>query len=175
MFKGKDLTHVYAVAILNDGTKQIEVMHVSEVNEIRDRADGYIAFKEGRAKTAIWETYYAEMARKTVLKRITKYLPKTEKWNSLNEAIELDNIEYSASSGQQEYILSLVNTSTYDHDQRAFIERRVEDGLTKSEADKLIADLQMNQLDRISSGLPYNQTDIKTKIGNEVMNQNPKP
>lgn len=170
-FLSKKLTHVYAVAILHDGSNQIEVMSAEEVNDIRDSSDGYKALKSGRASSAIWETYYTEMARKTVVKRICKYLPKTEKWDALNDAISLDNIEHTATSGQEDYIMSLLNTSSYDHEQRAYIEKRVEAGLTKDEAEKLITDLSNNQLDRISAGLNYSQTDIKNKIDKEVMSE----
>lgn len=163
--KNEQLTHVYAVAILNDGSKQIEVMSFEEVNAIRERSDGYRAFKSGKAKSAIWETDYAEMARKTVVKRITKYLPKSDKWEALNEAIDLDNSDYPANAGQYGYIESLLSTSHYDERQRKFITDKLSEGITKSEADKIIHDLQLNQLEPIANGNNYGSKDIQNKIG----------
>lgn len=56
---------VYAVADLKDGGRQIEVMSRQQIDQIRDR---------GR-KNPVWNSDYAEMARKTVLRRICKFLP----------------------------------------------------------------------------------------------------
>lgn len=58
---------VYAVAHLRDGSSQTEVMRLDEVNAIRDRSQA--------SKNGPWVTDWAEMARKTVVRRICKYLP----------------------------------------------------------------------------------------------------
>lgn len=59
------ITHAYAIAEFKDGAMQMEVMTRGEVDRIRDR---------GR-KNPVWDSDYAEMARKTVVRRIAKYLP----------------------------------------------------------------------------------------------------
>lgn len=61
------ITHVYAVARLKDGGTQFEVMSRAEVDAIRKRSR---ASKDGP-----WVTDYAMMARKTVLRRLSKMLP----------------------------------------------------------------------------------------------------
>jgi len=58
---------VYALAELSDGSKQIEVMTLDEVNGIRARSKA----KDGGP----WKTDFNEMARKTAIRRIVKYLP----------------------------------------------------------------------------------------------------
>jgi recombination protein RecT len=58
---------VYAIATLSDGTKQIEVMSRAQIDAIRSRS------KAGNFGP--WVSDYDEMARKTVVKRITKTLP----------------------------------------------------------------------------------------------------
>jgi recombination protein RecT len=69
------VTHVYAVAKLKDGGIQYEVMTRAEVDAIRNRSNGYqTAVKYGNKKNP-WMTDYEEMARKTVMRRLFKYLP----------------------------------------------------------------------------------------------------
>lgn len=74
------LTHVYAVATLDSGAEPlIEVMD-------RDEIDGIM--KRAKSDSGPWVTDYNEMARKTVVRRIAKYLPMNE---DLAEMIALDN------------------------------------------------------------------------------------
>lgn len=170
-FLSKEITHVYGVGVLQDGTKQFEVMSITDINEIRDRSDGWKSFKAGRAKSCIWESDYSEMARKTVIRRLAKYLPKTNAWDKVSAAIELDNSEYGATINQEDYIHSLLESSTYDHEHRARLEKQVMAGISRDEAEKMIEELKANQLDPISAGRNYSQTDIKNKIGSEIMNE----
>ncbi|MDL5055920.1 recombinase RecT [Geitlerinema calcuttense] len=74
------MTCVYAVAELTDGSRQIEVMTMEEVDAIRSRS---------KAKdNGPWKTDYPEMARKTVIRRIAKYLPLS---TELEKAFEADD------------------------------------------------------------------------------------
>lgn len=166
--KPEHVTHVYAVAVLQDGSKQVEIMPVAEVLEIRERSDSYKAHKEGKAKSSIWVDFFTEMARKTVVKRLSKYLPKTDRWEQVQEAIELDNEDYEASLQQYNYIENLLQKSAFDERQKAFIEQELQNGITNGRAKKIIDDLQMNQLDPIASGNNYSQGDISRKIAKEV-------
>lgn len=73
------MTHVYAVAILSDGGKQVEVMTRKQVDAV---AKG----------SPVWKQHYEEMARKTVVRRLAKYLPlspdlmKAAEWEDEYEA-----------------------------------------------------------------------------------------
>lgn len=74
---------VYAVAILKDDSFVVEIMNKSEVEAIRSRS---------RSKdSGPWKTDTAEMWRKTVIKRICKYLPSS---SDIDGLIEVDNEEY---------------------------------------------------------------------------------
>jgi phage RecT family recombinase len=165
---GKNVTHVYAVAVLMDGSKQFEVMTVEDVNEIRERSDCYKSYKDGKARSCIWVSDYGEMAKKTVIKRLTKYLPKTDKWEVVAKAIEVDNQDYPATDGQYTYIERLLDNSNYDQPRRDDVMRKIVNGMTLSDAETIINHLQQHQLDAIASGQNYSQTDIKRKIANEV-------
>lgn len=63
------LRFVYAVARLRDGAVQFEVMSKAQVDAIRRQS------KAG--SSGPWVTHYDEMAKKTVIRRIAKYLPLT--------------------------------------------------------------------------------------------------
>lgn len=71
---------VYAVAHLKDGSTQTEVMRLDEVMAIRDRSKA--------SKNGPWVTDFTEMARKTVVRRICKYLPLSPE---LSRAFEMDD------------------------------------------------------------------------------------
>lgn len=153
---------VYAVAVLANGSKQVEVMDVSEVNEIRDSSESYKAFKSGKAKTAIWETWYDEMARKTVIKRLVKYLPKSN-YDKIAKAIDLTNDDFQASFNQLEMIDSLLRSSSIAEERKEFIERNM-GTYNIEQASQCISMLQNNQVDAINAGHGYNQTMIKEKL-----------
>lgn len=78
----------YALAELIGGGIVHEVMNVSDVNRIRDRSDAYRAFKSGKIKSTPWGTDWAEMARKTVFRRISKYLPSSSDRDAFARAAE---------------------------------------------------------------------------------------
>lgn len=74
-----EVVAVYAVARLKDGGTQFEVMSRGEVDKIRERS---------RAKDdGPWITDFAEMAKKTVLRRLCKMLPASVE---LARAVALD-------------------------------------------------------------------------------------
>lgn len=61
------ITYVYAVAVLMGGGVQFEVMSRAEIEAVR---------KESKAsKNGPWVTHWSEMARKTVVRKLFKYLP----------------------------------------------------------------------------------------------------
>lgn len=63
----------YAVVTFDDGSPaDFEVMSMAEIHRIRERSDGWKAYKDGKIKTTPWATDEAEMSRKTVLRRLLK-------------------------------------------------------------------------------------------------------
>lgn len=67
------VTDFYAVAKLVGGGHAFDVMSAEEVNAIRDASQNY-KFARDKSKT-VWGQHYEEMGRKTVLRRLFKYLP----------------------------------------------------------------------------------------------------
>lgn len=68
-----EVTHFYAVAKLVGGGHAFEVMTRQDVERIRDESQNY-KFAQDKAKT-VWGQHFVEMGRKTVLRRLFKYLP----------------------------------------------------------------------------------------------------
>lgn len=66
--KGKFLGS-YAVAHFKDGGYQMEFMPKAEIDKRRNSSPG------GRSKYSPWNNYYEEMANKTVIRHMWKYLP----------------------------------------------------------------------------------------------------
>ena len=75
------LIGVYAVATFKDGEKQFDYMTREEIDAIRKRSKA--------SGSGPWVTDYEEMARKTVVRRLFKYLPSSS--DLLDKALEADN------------------------------------------------------------------------------------
>jgi phage RecT family recombinase len=159
--KSKTIVSVYGFGIAPSGEKYLEVMSIDEINEIKSRSDS------GKKDVGPWKTDFAEMARKTVIRRLYKYLPKTEKMDKVAEAISIDEEDYPATIGQISYIESLLQNSNIDHEERASYERELSE-MTHGRAQDVIEMLKENQLDPIQSGTNYSSTDISKKIQTEI-------
>lgn len=81
----KPIKYVYAVATLKGGGYQFEVMSRAEVEAVRAKA---------KSKN-IWNTYFEEMAKKTVIRRLFKYLPVSI------EALEITNADAKREAGEK--------------------------------------------------------------------------
>jgi recombination protein RecT len=73
------LTFVYAVATFTDNAKAFDVMSLADVEKIRERS--------AAKNSGPWKTDYEAMAKKTVIRRLCKYLPKSIE---LAQALHLD-------------------------------------------------------------------------------------
>lgn len=162
-FKTKEITHVYVVSVLSDGSKMVDVMTKADVDEIKERSESYKAHKAGKIKSCVWVSDYGEMSRKTVIRRGIKYLPKTDMWDKLGAAINLDESDFKISYGQIDMIESLLMNAEIPHEQKADIEREV-NTMSSNRGKEVIEYLQLNQLDPIRSGNNYNATDITNHL-----------
>lgn len=153
---------VYALATLADGTRQVEWMDLDEIEQIRSRSETYKAFTAGKIQSCTWASDFGEMSRKTVIKRIYKYLPRSEKAAVLDRAIDLDNEDYKISDGQIDYIERLLQTSTLDPRQREWLEMEVPTMGAKraSEVIEMLQNNQPNERTRLRNGETLSQSEI---------------
>ncbi len=70
-----ELRAVYAVAKLKDGGVQFEVLTRHEIEGIRNESQGYKTAKRYDRVDTPWIAHFEEMAKKTVIRRLFKYLP----------------------------------------------------------------------------------------------------
>jgi len=165
-YKSQDITHVYAVAVLTDGKMQIEVMDAGEINHIREMSESYKAYLAGKIKSCIWVDHYAEMARKTILKRISKYLPKTERWEKVSTAIELDNQDFIISEDNKWRLLDVLdNTTAIESELCQKLRNEVlTTEMSTARAAEIWNQINNSGLDPIMGGSSYSQTDIKKHL-----------
>jgi recombination protein RecT len=90
-----EIIGAYALGTLIGGDRQVEYMPLEEIEAIRERSETYKAWKEQKIKSCTWVTDFGEMARKTVIRRIYKFLPRTEQMQHIDQAVQLDNSDYT--------------------------------------------------------------------------------
>jgi recombination protein RecT len=67
----------YGVIKFKDDSFDFEPMSVEDCRKVRDRSDGWKAFKAGKIKSTPWATDEGEMSKKTVLRRLLKRQPQS--------------------------------------------------------------------------------------------------
>lgn len=160
--KRNQIVGVYALATLADGTRQVEWMTLEEVEQIRLRSETYKAFIAGKIQSCTWASDFGEMSRKTVIKRIYKYLPRSEKAAILDRAIDLDNEDYKISDSQIGYIENLLRASIIDDRQKEWLEMEIPTMGAKraNEVIEMLQNNQPNELTRLRNGETLSQGEI---------------
>jgi recombination protein RecT len=121
-----EIIAVYSVAYLPGGGKQFEQMTIEEVNDVRDISESYQAWVKDNNKHTSWNDWYGEMIRKTCLKRITKYLPRSNgKTEKLDTAIDLTNQDFMPSSQQYFLAQRLIDSSILIEPTKELLEKEL--------------------------------------------------
>jgi hypothetical protein len=143
-------------------------MNMAQIIEIRNGSDGYMAFKTGKIKSHPWDSNFGEMARKTVIKRLFKYLNRKGDESKLDKAIDLSNQNHGlVEQWQIAKVGRLLETSAYDDEEKAVFEREIEH-MGKDDAFALIERLEANQLPNHPG---YQDRVGKKQIGKQVADQ----
>ena len=137
--------------------------------KIRDKSDSWRAYKANKIKSCVWVEWHGEMSRKAVVKRLVKYLPKT---NKLRSAIESDNREYGASLSQKGLLESLLATSMVSEDEKDRILDNLED-MNYYEVSRCIDYLKENQSNNVIRDWGIgNKTQISEAVNLQVDRKN---
>jgi recombination protein RecT len=93
----RPITYVYAVAALSTGGKVFEVLSAAQINERRKRS--------AASGSGPWQTDYEAMARKTAVRSLFKWVPKS------SELAIAEQLEQRADEGRAQMFDSVVNDS----------------------------------------------------------------
>lgn len=146
LLTGRDqgaLKGVYSLATLHDGSREMELMSAKEVYDIRERSESYKKAKEKPGMTSIWLTDEGEMFRKTVIRRHFKYLPKSENFERVAEAVKMDESDFPLSDAQWNRIDRMFRSAQIPEAKRDQIEREMHT-YSSIEASMCIEYLQQN-------------------------------
>ena len=98
----------YAVVTFKDGSKKCEVMSKNEIDKIKERSSAWSAYLKYK-KLCPWNTDYDEMAKKTVFKRLAKWIPQSPE---MQKAIEIDDADYKKDA----VVIDSISTSPEDYE-----------------------------------------------------------
>lgn len=70
-----NIIYAYATARSNTRPSVFRVLHIEQVNKIRDKSEGYKAFVSGKRKESPWDSHYEAMAIKTAIRALAPELP----------------------------------------------------------------------------------------------------
>lgn len=81
-----EVTHFWAMARFKDGGFHWDYMTRQEVESIRNNSQGYkSADTDKKKEDSVWGKYFIEMGKKTIIRRIAKYLPMSVQKAGLTE------------------------------------------------------------------------------------------
>lgn len=82
----------YVIAKMTSGDLLIDFMSIAEIYVIRDRAEGYKAYKSNKIKSTPWVTDESEMIKKTLIRRGRKSWPSSVS-KDLDQAVDVTSDE----------------------------------------------------------------------------------
>ena len=176
---------VYSVATLHNGEKQFEYMNREQIEAIREHSESWLSYLKAKEKAEkdpkttvinpIWITDEGEMFRKTCLKRMSKYLPrsgnpsKVKQTQYMNNAIDLANKDWEPSLHQIQYAEALINSSTLLDSKKESLLRELPT-CRSIDIELMIDYLQDNQQDAIQSADVHTQGQIDEGLDRALAN-----
>ena len=171
-----DIKAVYSMALLHDNSHHVELMSYQDVLEIRDKSEAYKAFKAGKTKTCIWVSDESEMVRKTCIKRHYKHLPKSDRLDNLQQAIDLS---YQANGYLESvrhntigFCESLISSANLSEEEKHSLTSELHTIEYEYQAKKMIGYLNKNQPIVGVERFPGNMAEIKQAVKEKVESPN---
>ena len=188
LFKGSsgNIVGVYSVATLHNGEKQFEYMNREQVEVIREHSESWLSFLKakdkaekdpkasGTVRTPIWITDEGEMFRKTCLKRMSKYLPRSgdpqhkQQLQYMNSAIKLADKDWEPSLHQIQYAESLINSCTLLDSKKESLLRELPT-CRAADIELMIDYLTDNQPNAIESADVHSEGQIGDAVDNAIL------
>jgi len=101
-----EMTHVYAIAYLPNGYRTFEVMTRKDIDKVKATS---------AAKSGPWTEWYDEMAKKTVVKRLFKLLPATDRMGlAVGILNEHEGLEHRSTKKADDVVSRFIQTKTND-------------------------------------------------------------
>lgn len=144
----KPIIGAYAVAELKSGGKQAEAMSIDQLHEIREMSESWKRLKED----SVWGKHEGEMIRKTLIRRLFKYLPKSGVSDQFTKAVSIVDEDYKPSGWMIQKAVDLLDQVHIDNDKlRRDYELRI-DNANQSDMEEVISELeQMVPEDTVSA------------------------
>jgi recombination protein RecT len=103
---------VYALACFKDGSERAELMSEEDVLAVRDGSEGWKAFTSKKIQDSAWNPVFPhkafEMYKKTVFKRLSKWLPLS---SDIKRVIDSeDRLEYGPASSEPRTVVAAVSS-----------------------------------------------------------------
>ncbi|EGL82072.1 RecT protein [Caldalkalibacillus thermarum TA2.A1] len=133
--RGK-LQYVYAVAHFKDGGYQFEIMDIDTVEKIRKRSKA--------ADNGPWVTDYEEMAKKTVLRRMWKYLPISVEVQQ--QAAQDETVRRDVSADPEPVYDDVIDITVQDSADEEEEQAQIEPEQKKQQDDKTVDDQELDDL-----------------------------
>lgn len=165
------ITGVYSVATLKTGEKQFEYVSREDIEVVRAHSESYKAWEKDNSKPCVWIEYEGEMFRKACLKRIQKYLPRTEQMKHVDYAMDLTNKDYIPSAAQYELAHKLIYNSTLIEPTKEQLEKELST-CNVFQITEMIEYLQQNQPNAIKDIGAGNAKEINEQLDLKMANEN---
>jgi recombination protein RecT len=121
----RPITYVYAVAALSTGGKVFEVLSAAQIGERRKRS--------AAGSSGPWQTDYEAMARKTAVRSLFKWVPKS------SELAIAEQLEQRADEGRSQLFDGVVNDSVERMGMRPIVDTEGESVSQVGEAESSVA------------------------------------
>lgn len=161
------VTHFWAMARFKDGGFHWDYMTLAEVEAIRDQSQGYqSAVKYGKTADSPWKKHFVEMGKKTLIRRIAKFLPMSVQ----KAALVNDLVDAGKSFSMNEFDEIVIDGSAEEIEEGGAVDETkrlgndaVKDKIKKAKAEEAGADPETGEIVDNSKAAPASEVKSSDK------------